>query len=163
MNIENRKSLINKLSLITDKTIKEISESAFIVSSRQLQNAVSKSGYSDFENFYWDSKYRVLSKENWLNAINLLNIDRAKYEHEFFDCDDFAQVTKGLLSFVFELNGCGQVVNYEARHSYLNVAFAEDDNASNLKIGIIEPQQDKYVLKSDKLYIDKANQGIVLW
>ena len=149
-----------KLDSITKDEFDAIHAGAYIITAQHLYKTMAKGPYRSFRNHIVDSKYRVLSSDDWIKALNLLSVNQKHYQSEFFDCDDFALVSKGLLSFVFEINGCGWVCDYAGGHSFLNVVVV--DSKQNLSIGVIEPQENLYIKKYSDAYINVGN-GLVIW
>ena len=155
--------VFKKLAAISQQNFNEINLHSERITSADLYKAMGKGPYRTFQNKFMDSSYRVLTAEAYTKALELLSVDKKHYQSEFFDCDDFAWVSKGLMSFVFEINGVGWVCDYSGRHSFLNVCVL-DESAKDLSLSIqvIEPQTNLRVKKFDDAYVNVGN-GFVIW
>ena len=104
-----------------------------------------------------DSAYWGASEEAWRGMLAYTGVDRIRYVSNAFDCDNFAVLFAGVVADKFDINGVGIVVDYSGRHAYCTVLIV--DANGNLSIGIIEPQNDQFVLKTEGMY--KADFGFI--
>ena len=93
-----------------------------------------------------DSKYWSVDIDTWETILKYTGVDKKKYISERYDCDDFAFTFKGNVAQKLDINGVGFVCDYSGRHAY-NCILVNVGN--ELKFYVIEPQNDKFVVKGD--------------
>lgn len=103
------------------------------------------------DNVYWG-----VSKAAWDGMLAYTGVDRIPYVSDRFDCDNFAVNFAAVVADKFDINGVGIVVDGSGGHAYNSVLIADNDR---LSIGIVEPQNDLYVLKAQGMY--KARYGFI--
>ena len=120
--------------------------------------ALNRSPLQDLQEVPVDSAYWGASEEAWRGMLAYTGVDRIRYVSNTFDCDNFAVLFAGVVADKFDINGVGIVVDYSGGHAYCAVLIV-DENADHLSIGIIEPQNDQFVLKTEGMY--KAKFGFI--
>ena len=96
-----------------------------------------------------DNNYWGASEDAWHGMLAYTGVDRRRYVSDSFDCDNFAVLFAGIVADKFDINGVGIVVDFSGGHAYCAILIVTD---SGLKIGIIEPQNDKFVIKTEGMY-----------
>ena len=100
-----------------------------------------------------DSVYWGASEDAWHGMLAYTGVDRKRYIKDRFDCDNFAVLFAGVVADKFGINGVGIVIDYSGGHAYCAILIVNENGG--LSIGIIEPQNDKFVLKTQGMYSAK--------
>ena len=114
--------------------------------------ALNASPLSSLQEVPVDSAYWGASEEAWHGMLAYTGVDRIRYVSNAFDCDNFAVLFAGVVADKFDINGVGIVVDYSGGHAYCAILIVTENG---LKIGIIEPQNDRFVLKTEGMYAAK--------
>ena len=117
-----------------------VAAQAVEVNSQAVHEALSESRGDKLDLICLDSRYRALPKSLWQRIVAAGQVDLRTYKPEFFDCDDFAIVFAGRVRDNYEVNSCGQVIDWSGAHAY-NVLISVDD-AERLRPLWLEPQTD---------------------
>ena len=105
-----------------------------------------------------DTQYRILDGTGWGAALNYTGVDKRQYISEFFDCDNFAILLAAVCAMKFHINSVGIVLDFSGGHAYavLPVRLAD----GSIKILILEPQNDEYIISLGGMYQGKFGIAI---
>ena len=93
----------------------------------------------------FDRQYRALPLDTWRRIVEESpDLASEPYVAEFRDCDDFVWRAKGGIGTTYAVNGIGAVLSTSARHAFVAVLVAEDDD--EIGIRFIEPQSRQWVI-----------------
>ena len=96
----------------------------------------------------------------WELIIGRNRVDSRQYKAEFFDCDDFAAILYARTRELYEVNGCGLVIDASGRHAY-NVLLVVD-SAGRLGRAWLEPQSDLIMTVSPRAGVYKLEEGVII-
>lgn len=99
--------------------------------------------------FLVDQKYRIPTLESFKKFLQEDKTDLYKYIAEFYDCDDFSFRLMGQ----FSVPGWSDITFGIATsfiHAY-NCLIAEDEDEDEMKVYLIEPQNDKIQLAKEMM------------
>lgn len=103
--------------------------------------------WPDVSTVIWDGKYRFAAYEQTLKMIEVYWGDDTRYEHTWWDCDDFSLAAKFRLAALWGVNGVGFAEGWKwkngvqiALHAY-NYILVHDNEG--VKLLLFEPQNDK--------------------
>lgn len=136
---------------------------AFRHSKRQfskddLEAALQRSALSNLQYVPTDATYLGASRDAWELGLAYTGVDQKRYIVDAFDCDNFAVLFAGRIADKFGINGVGIVVDYSGGHAYCAILIVEN---GELALGIIEPQNDRFIIKTEGMY--SARFGFILF
>ena len=134
-----------------------VKESEREFTNREVVDALNASPLKTLQDIPVDSKYWAVSKEAWEGMMAYIGVDQEKYEVDRFDCDNFAVVFAASVADRFRINGAGIVVDFSGGHAYNAILIT--GTHGGLSIGIIEPQNRRYILKTEGMY--QARHGFI--
>ena len=105
-----------------------------------------------------DTHYRILDSTGWGGALDYTGVDKRKYISEFFDCDNFAIVLAAVCAMKFHINSVGIVFDFGGGHAYAVLPVRQADGS--IKIIILEPQNDRYIISLGGMYQGKFGIAI---
>ena len=105
-----------------------------------------------------DTKYRILDGAGWGGALDFTGVDKRQYISEFFDCDNFAIVLAAVCAMKFHINSVGIVFDFSGGHAYAVLPVRQPDGS--IKIIILEPQNDTYIISLGGMYQGKFGIAI---
>jgi len=129
--------IMNKFKQLWDRH--KIQKNSMVYQSNQILDKLNK----EFKKVYilkTDMKYRVPTKKTFQNILENDVIDEIKYQSEYFDCENFAVLFKGISALHYRINSVGIVISYASAHAF-NIILVEENN--QLEIYKLEPQSDK--------------------
>ncbi|RKU10818.1 hypothetical protein C6503_19220 [Candidatus Poribacteria bacterium] len=130
-----------------------VKESEREFTAQEVVDALNASLLSDLQDVPLDGRYWGASEAAWRGMLAYTGVDRKRYIKDRFDCDNFAVLFAGRVADKFGINGVGIVIDYSGGHAYCAILIVDENG--NLSIGIIEPQNDQFVLKTEGMYSAK--------
>jgi len=128
---------MNKLKRIWDR--KQIEHNSTIYDKRQIYDLLN----SKLKNpNIWsplDSKYRVPTKSVFDSTIKDVLAD-IEYVSQYFDCDDFSFLFKGISALYYHMNSVASVISFKSAHAF-NIIIVENNGP---KVYKFEPQPPNY-------------------
>ena len=101
-----------------------------------------------------DSRYVIVDTHTAGMMLAYNGVDQERYKSDNFDCDNFAMAVAGALPMRWDVNCCGLVVDFSAKHAYNCIATTDNGMI------VVEPQ-------NDLLFLDyspyEAKGGFVLF
>ena len=119
----------------------------------EVVDALNASPLTNLQEVPVDSVYLAASEDAWRGMLAYTGVDRIRYVSNAFDCDNFAVLFAGVVADKFDINGVGIVVDYSGGHAYCAILIVDENGG--LSIGIIEPQNDQFVIKTEGMYAAK--------
>lgn len=119
--------------------------------------ALNASPLAALEDVPVDNRYWGASAAAWRGMLDYTGVDERRYVSDSFDCDNFAVLFSALVADKFDINGVGIVVDGSGGHAYCSILIVMPKR--KLSIGIVEPQNKRYVLKTEGMY--SARYGFI--
>ena len=141
----------------------EVDANRVKVTSSKIKRLISDN--SGFTAHKFDRTYYALPWLVWKKVIKETAVNEHNYVSDVFDCDDFGKLFSSLVAAYYNINTAGWVIDYSGRHSY-NCLICDDKNGKGPYVKWFEPQNDRIVLKGEKLSSSemyKFENGIVIF
>lgn len=148
-----------------DYVKRKIARSAVEFDSNRLVEIWKRSSISRLNPIILDSRFKAVDLNTWKLILERSRIDKYRYTNNIKDCDNFAAALFGTIPLEYGVNTVGFVIDYSGQHAYNSLVYYESDR-EDLRIALVEPQNDQFVTTDDRLSRQeayKALNGMIIW